>query len=78
MKNKMKIAICAIAVMTLSMVVTPIAFAQVGEGAGAVAANIEPRTDILEWRYKVIDGHFYKRLFNASTGRWVTDWILVQ
>lgn len=39
--------------------------------------EIQPRTDIKEWRYKVIDGHLYKRLFNASTGRWETDWIFV-
>lgn len=35
-----------------------------------------PRADILQWRYKIVDGKIYKRLYNASTGHWVGDWIL--
>lgn len=40
--------------------------------------NIEPRTDIKEWIYAVIDGDIYKRLYNYTRNRWETDWILVQ
>ena len=43
-------------------------------GGGTAA----PRSNFLVWRYKVENGHFWKRLYNASTGRWETDWILVE
>lgn len=33
-----------------------------------------PRADILEWRYKKINGKVYKRLYNASTNTWVGGW----
>lgn len=39
--------------------------------------DIETRTDYREWRYKIEDGKLYKRLYNASTGLWETDWIYV-
>ncbi len=35
------------------------------------------RSDIIQWRYKEINGKWYKRLFNYSTNSWVGDWILV-
>lgn len=37
---------------------------------------IEPRADIIEWRYKVVNGKLYKRLFNYSKNQWIGDWIL--
>lgn len=30
--------------------------------------------DIYEWRYKIIDGILYRRLFNCTTQTWVGDW----
>lgn len=41
------------------------------------AAEITPRKDIIEWRFKLIDGHWYKRLWNASKAKWLTDWIKI-
>lgn len=38
--------------------------------------EIEARADIVEWRYKYINGHVYKRLYNVSTKEWIGDWIL--
>lgn len=36
------------------------------------------RADVREWKYEDRpDGHRYKRLFNYTTGKWETDWILV-
>ena len=29
----------------------------------------------LEWIYKEINGEMYMRLYNHSTGEWLTDWI---
>ena len=32
----------------------------------------------LEWKYEMINGHLYKRLYNATLQKWETDWILVK
>lgn len=39
--------------------------------------GVEARTEIREWIFKVENGKLYKRLYNASTGLWETDWIYV-
>ena len=33
--------------------------------------------DVFEWRYKVEDGHLYRRLYNLVQNEWVGDWELV-
>lgn len=38
---------------------------------------ITQRSDILEWRFKSINGKIYKRLYNRSTNQWVGNWIPV-
>lgn len=40
--------------------------------------RIDTYTDKLEWRYKMIDGKLYKRLYNTTKLQWETDWILVK
>ena len=42
------------------------------------SSDVEVYADIKEWRYKIMNGKIYKRLFNASKNRWETDWILVK
>ena len=42
-----------------------------------VSDEIQPRDYIRKWVYKVEDNKLYKRLYNYTTGRWETDWILV-
>ena len=66
---------CALALVGVSMFSVPVVSVQ---NTIAATTYVEPRTDIKEWRFKVIDGHLYKRLYNRSTGRWETDWILVE
>lgn len=80
MKNKRKAILCALSVMGLTVLVTPVAFAQdINVSTEAVGSpNVEPRAYIREWRYKVMNGHVYKRLYNRTTGEWESDWILVQ
>ena len=41
------------------------------------STDIEARTEIREWRFKIEDGKLYRRLYNRSTGLWETDWIYV-
>lgn len=43
----------------------------------AESSDIELCTEYREWIYKIEDGLVYKRLYNASTGLWETDWIYV-
>lgn len=43
----------------------------------AKTQEIETFSDILEWRYKVINGKIYKRLYNLTDHEWIGDWILV-
>ena len=39
--------------------------------------TLQSKKDIMVWKYKIINGRLYKRLFNESKERWETDWILV-
>lgn len=39
--------------------------------------GIQPQADIIEWIYEQRGTHLYKRLYNASTGNWIGDWIYV-
>lgn len=78
---KKKQVLCALAVMGMTVLSAPFASAQemqVASVAEVSQGEVQPRTDIKEWRFKVIDGHLYKRLYNCSTGRWETDWILIE
>ena len=36
---------------------------------------ITPRANVTEWHYKVIDGKLYKRLYDTTAKKWLTDWI---
>ncbi len=38
---------------------------------------VTPRSDIIEWVYKIENGKIYKRLYNSSTASWIGDWIYV-
>ena len=29
------------------------------------------------WKYKIENGHLYRRLFDYTTGEWIGDWELV-
>lgn len=35
---------------------------------------ITPFADVLEWRYKDVDGKLYRRLYNRTTNQWMTEW----
>ena len=37
--------------------------------------DVLARNPITEWRYKVIDGKLYKRLYDTTNKKWLTDWI---
>mgnify|MGYP006964309078 CR=1 FL=1 len=37
--------------------------------------TVMPMADKLVWKYKIINGVMYKRLYNQSTKKWVGNWI---
>lgn len=79
MKNKIKMLLGVVAFSTLlSMGGMAVAAPVDSIGNDITETSIEPRTDIKEWIYAVIDGDIYKRLYNYTRNRWETDWILVQ
>lgn len=43
----------------------------------AVAETVQPRSDIIEWRFKIEDGKLYRRLYNYSTANWIGEWLYV-
>ena len=78
---KKKQVLCTMLVMGMTVLSAPFASAQemtVAPVAEVSQGEVQPRTDIKEWRFKVINGHLYKRLYNCSTGNWETDWILIE
>lgn len=36
--------------------------------------GIEPHSDMIEWRYKDVNGVLYRRLYNYSKECWVGEW----
>lgn len=78
---KRKKILCVMAVIGIIMLSAPFVSAQEIAVVPLIETSqeeLQPRTDIKEWRFKVMNGHLYKRLYNCSTGRWESDWILVQ
>lgn len=47
----------------------------------ATASNNDNNNEIItyadgiEWRYKLINGKLYKRQYNATTKKWIGNWI---
>lgn len=36
------------------------------------------RANAIIWKYKIINGHLWKRKYNVTTQTWIGDWILVK
>ena len=43
----------------------------------ATSENAITRSAIIEWRYKVVGGVLYRRLYNYTEQCWVGDWEVV-
>lgn len=39
--------------------------------------SIQTRAETKEWKYKIINGKLYKRLWNKTKRKWETKWIPV-
>lgn len=59
-------------VLLCSLVVIPVqSFATGNTGDGTISTYAA----IIEWRVKIINGHFYKRQYNHTTQKWIGEWI---
>lgn len=78
MKNKIKTILYVFSFLSIALFSMPIMASQVDNyNISNIENEIQPRTDIKEWVFKVENGNLYKRLYNYSTGHWETDWIFV-
>lgn len=39
------------------------------------ASDVIARAPITKWYYKTINGQLYKRLYDGTNKKWLTDWI---
>lgn len=39
--------------------------------------KVQPRADIIGWRYKTENGKVYKRKYNYTKEKWIGSWIYV-
>lgn len=70
--------ICSTLTVALpSLSITSFAAPAVATEAEAIEAEsaVIARKPITEWRYKVINGELYKRLYDTTNKIWLTDWI---
>lgn len=61
------VALGGIAIPNVAFMHTVAAIAEEGDG-------ISMRADIIDWRYKTVDGWIYRRLYNYSRGTWIGEW----
>ncbi|HIV23538.1 MAG TPA: hypothetical protein IAC80_06325 [Candidatus Merdiplasma excrementigallinarum] len=77
MWKRITITLCALTILSSISMSAPVVATQLEASGQNFSETVQPRTDIKEWLYKVMNGNLYKRLYNYSTGRWETDWIFV-
>ena len=69
------------ATLTLSLPSLSITTLAAEPAEANVETSVEASSDtvtyaaVTEWRYKVINGHVYKRLYDKTNKIWLTDWI---
>ncbi|MCH4177824.1 MAG: hypothetical protein LKF43_10095 [Streptococcaceae bacterium] len=64
----------AMLLMTVLMVATPIAKADEQTSTTDTEITITPRKNIVDWRFKTIDGNLYKRLYDYTAQKWIGSW----
>lgn len=77
MRKKICMTLCALTVLGSISLSAPAMAMELNNDGNNISEEVQPRTDIKEWLYKVMNGNLYKRLYNYSTGHWETDWIFV-
>lgn len=76
MKKKICMLLAALS-LTLSLLFSMNVQASdtVEDDISATSSEISPRAYGYAWKYKIVDGVLYKRLYNYTFGVWIGDWI---
>ena len=77
MKKISKIALIAVLCSLSLLFVVPSSSITASAATPPQEEGVAPQADVLEWMYDYRGTHIYKRLYNATTGVWVGDWIYV-
>lgn len=75
------VALCAAAMVAGSLCVPQAKAAEVPRGTSMLTieeGTVNTRATQYEWYYKVVDGKYYRRLYDLTNQKWVTDWILCE
>lgn len=79
MRNKSRWNRCkklfGFALLAFTLLGSPITTINVDAATGE--ETVAPCADVIEWKYKIENNKIYKRLYNSTTGEWLTDWIYV-
>ncbi len=69
------VSVASLSLMLISAWEMPVHASEVPVGITASEeGEIAPHSDMIEWRYKDINGVLYRRLYNYSEQHWVGEW----
>lgn len=85
MKRKSRFVVVGLLVMILVTTFFPLSAAALPNDAVimlqenerpqmAGQGEVTPQAQVIDWRYKVIDGYLYRRLYNYTLGVWIGEW----
>jgi len=70
--KKRILALAGIACFGLSVLCTPTATLTVE--AATPNEMVAPCSDVIQWRFKIVDNKLYRRLFNYTSSSWIGEW----
>lgn len=75
MKKKFIYLFLTTTLLTVSFI--PVCAEPLNHNAISQENEISPHADIIEWRYKTINGKLYRRQYNYTKQMWIGNWELV-
>lgn len=75
--NKIRINKKCISLLLLSCMLAIVPCPAVFSQAANAPDSVSPKSDVIGWKYKKVNGKRYKRLYNYTTKTWIGNWILV-
>lgn len=78
MKKNLKLTLLGMLCCFSLFFMTPECTLLADAAAGGGSDTIQPRAEIVEWVYAVMDKKLYKRLYNHTTDKYISDWIYVR
>lgn len=75
MKNLKRVLALTLMLVALGSVALPgLAVMELSTAVAEFDGEITILADIIDWRYKTVDGWIYRRLYNYSRGVWIGEW----